>query len=74
MNANVELTVEASTSRDMDVNQRYPIPGEFSVEVVTSEISEMEICSSNYNEPLELVVEVGGTAAGERPSCCNKIK
>lgn len=81
MHANIELTVEANTASEMQVNQRYPIPGEFAVEVVSQEVSqevsEMEICSSNYNQPLELVVEVGGTAYGEtheRASCCNKVK
>jgi hypothetical protein len=53
MHANVELTVEANTASEMQVNQRYPIPGEFTVEVVSQqvsqEVSEMEICSSNYN-------------------------
>jgi hypothetical protein len=77
MHANIELTVEAKTPSEMQANQRYPLPGDLTVQVVSQEVSEMEICSSNYNEPLELAIEVGGTANGhtyERSSCCNKVK
>ncbi len=65
MHANIELTVEANTPSETQANQRYPLPGDLTVQVVSQEVSEMDICSSNYNEPLELVVEVGVIAYDE---------